>query len=578
MNRTISGLLLLLAVVIPARAQQTQTKVTGTIVDPNSVPYYPATVLACLTPPTQNPTVAGAAISTNPGVPYCVGPAQTGPDGTFQIPLYANSVIQCNNVTCSTQWQFTVTAVGTAPPAGKGAQNFQVNITITSLTAQDVSATLNLNAPTLLNSGGGGSSIGPGTPTNVSCFSSTTNVQNCLDQITDTGGVVNIPADLVVGRGGGAASVAYPAGDPATCQSPTAGLNFICSDGTANTMSESDNGGAYSPTAKVTGAITAGDCASFLDNTHVQDAGVGGCQNLPSSAGPHTFLGNNTESSQPLQATIPIGTNDFGPNIFCVTSGSADAYVATLPVPVTALTAGIMLTINPNFTNSTSTPTLAANGLTAKLIMKSFGSQLVNVVPGDIPSGVPLDVRYDGTEFVIIGAAGTARSMWPCAPHFSTTDTIDFSTNPTETLFAYSCKIPANTLISGVVIHGFIGANITGTGAGNATFKGYLCPTQGSLTGCKNLYTSTSSPLSSGSFAVSMPLLIQGTSAASSSAAVEQAVSGGGGANTPFGKNSILSSLAGVPTNGDLYIQFTLTFQAGTLTGNSMTLTSEQFF
>src|SRR5690348_16642881 len=107
MRRFIPFLLLLLAAT--ANAQQTQTKVTGTIVDPNSVPYYPATVLACLTPPTQNPTVAGAAISTNPGVPYCVGPVQTGPSGTFQIPLYANSVIQCNNVSCSTQWQFTVT-------------------------------------------------------------------------------------------------------------------------------------------------------------------------------------------------------------------------------------------------------------------------------------------------------------------------------------------------------------------------------------------------------------------------------------------------------------------------------------
>lgn len=566
--RKLSLLLFILGLLCGAvNAQQTQTKVTGTIVDPNSVPYYPATVLACLTPPTQNPTVAGAPISTNPGVPYCVGPAQTGPDGTFQIPLYANSVIQCNNVNCSTLWQFTVTASGTAPPAGKGPQNFQVNINITNLTAQDVSATLNLSAPVLLNSGGGGSSVGPGTPSNVGCFTVPTNLQDCT-------GTANVPANLNVGTGGGAASVGYPSGDPSGCQSPQTGLNFICSDSSVNSMTESDNGGAYNPTAKVVGTVTAGDCASFLDSTHVQSAGVGGCQNLPSSAGAHTFLGNNTESSAPLQATIPIGTNDFGPNIFCVTTGSADAYVATLPVPATALTAGIMLTINPNFTNGTTTPTLAVNGLTAKLIMKSFGPQLVNLVPGDIAANVPIDVRYDGTEFVIMGSTATSRSMWPCAPQAGLADTVDNTTSPTETLFTTVCKIPANTLVAGVMIDAQLGLDWTGTATvPNSTFKAYLCPTQGSLTGCKNVYTGTTSPVSAGTFSAVLPIVLIGRGAASATAALSQQSGAGVGANTPFGRNSIAGNLTNVPTNADLFLQFSYAIASNTA-GNSATIRS----
>lgn len=589
MVRKLFQLAVLCLLAVPAFAQQTQTKVTGTITDPNSVPYYPATVLACLTPPTQNPTVAGAAISTNPGVPYCVGPAQTGTDGTFQIPLYANSVIQCNNVACSTQWQFTVTATGTAPPAGKGAQNFQVVTTITNLTAQDVTGTLSAAAPVLLNSGGGGGSVGPGTPTNVGCFSVPTNLGDCSDPITDSGGVVTIPADLIVGRGGGAASWKMPAGAVAGCQIPTAGFNIFCSvtDGVNATFDASLDGAAYKPIATVPdvasfGAPTAnvaGDCVQITADSTQQltDAGVP-CPNIPGTAPPHTFLGNGTESSGPAQLYIPIGVSDVTPNFYCVASGSTNAYVTNLTPAVTAMVQGVMVNFLPNNANTTTSPTLNV-GFGGKTIVKSGGLPLV---PGDLNTKQIAQVVYDGTNFQLMNPA-TMRSMWPCEPHFSSTDTIDFSTNPTETLFTYNCKIPANTLISGTVIHGFVGANFIGTGAAgsNATFKMYLCPTAGSLTSCKNLYTSTSSPLintSAAAWAASMPIIIQGTQGPSATALVEQATSAGVGSNTPFGNNRIASALSNVPTNGDLFIQFSLTFQAGAATGNSMTLTSVEFF
>lgn len=566
--------LLLLLLAIPASAQQTQTSVTGTITDPNSVPYYPATVLACLTPPTTNPTVAGAPISTNVGVPYCVGPAQTGTTGTFQIPLYANGVISCGNVTCTTQWQFTVTATGTAPPAGKGAQNFQVNITITNLTAQDVSSPLNAAAPVLLNSGGG-SSIGPGTPTFLGCFSSTTNVQNCTDAITDVSGLVTIPANMVVGTGGGAASVTYPSGATSGCQTPTAGFNIICSDGTLNTMDLALNGASYIPIATVSGTPTTGNCASFASAYAVGDSG-NPCPVLPGTISAHTFFGNNTASSGPLNAAVPIGTNDLFPNIYCVTTGSADAYVATLPVVATALTAGVVVNISPNFTNATTAPTLAVSGFSAKNILKIIDGTLVNVVPGDIATNANAQLLYDGTEFQLLNPA-TTRSMWPCAPQVGLSDLLDATViTTTETLFATACKIPAGTLLSGVIVDGQLGIDWTATATiPNSTFKMYLCPTlqTGTPSGCKGIYTSATTAANPGSLSSVLPIMLIGRGAASSTAAINQQIGSGTASNVPSGRNSFGGSITNVTTNADLFLQFSITFAAGTA-GNTYTIRS----
>jgi len=300
---------------------------------------------------------------------------------------------------------------------------------------------------------------------------------------------------------------------------------------------------------------------------------------LPSTAGPHTFFGNNTETSGPLQAAVPIGTNDWGPNIFCVTTGSADAYVAALPVPATALTSGIQVTINPNFTNATTTPTINLSGLGAKNILKNFNGVLVNVVPGDIPAGTLVDLKYDGTEFLLM-EPGTTRSAWPCAPQVGLSDLLDATViTTTETLFATACKIPANTLLTNVVIDGQLGIEWTATATvPNSTFKMYLCPSlqTGTPSGCKGIYTSATTPASAGTLSTVLPIMLIGRGAASSTAAINQQIGSGTGANVPAGRNSFGGSITNVTTNADLFLQFSMTFAAGTA-GNTYTLRSLVF-
>lgn len=130
---------------------QNPTAVSGTITDPSAVAYYPATVTACLTPVTTDPIVNGQHVNQQIGRNYCAPLANTSPTGFFSLGLFPNSAITPGG----TQWQFTVTAAGSAQPAGKGSQTFQVSITISG-TSQDVGATLSASAPALLNSGGGG--------------------------------------------------------------------------------------------------------------------------------------------------------------------------------------------------------------------------------------------------------------------------------------------------------------------------------------------------------------------------------------------------------------------------------------
>lgn len=146
MRRFLPALLLLCA---PLALAQNQTAVSGTLTDPGAVPYYPATVLACLSPSTLYPTVGGQAVNPVPGTNYCVGPVNTAPSGYFSMGLWPNSLI----TPASTQWVFTVVVPGPPAPSGFGNQQFSATITISGA-SQDVGATLNAAGVSILRSGG----------------------------------------------------------------------------------------------------------------------------------------------------------------------------------------------------------------------------------------------------------------------------------------------------------------------------------------------------------------------------------------------------------------------------------------
>lgn len=241
--------LFILAAIAAGSAHAQNTNVTGTIVDPNGLPYSFAQVSIRLLPP---------GVSS----PVCGGPngggvsdqqVTTNAAGTFNVAVCPNASIVPSSP--ATTWSFTISEAGMPPPLGTGPQSFSVSITISG-SSQDVSSQINPAALALANVGGG--SVGPGTPTNVGCFSSPSNLQNCSHQITDTPGVgVNIPAPTTIGGGSGTASFGMPSGPVSGCLAPTVGENFLCSDGTNNTFDVSLNGAPYVqlPTTNILGPV-----------------------------------------------------------------------------------------------------------------------------------------------------------------------------------------------------------------------------------------------------------------------------------------------------------------------------------
>ena len=110
-------------------AQNGITTVTGTIVDPNGIPYSGATVSAQLLPSGVTPTLP----------PPCNGQttyrctasafqrATANAAGTFTMSLADNGVLSPGGTT----WQFTVNlSPGVAPPLGTGPQSFTVTTAI----------------------------------------------------------------------------------------------------------------------------------------------------------------------------------------------------------------------------------------------------------------------------------------------------------------------------------------------------------------------------------------------------------------------------------------------------------------
>lgn len=78
-------------------------------------------------------------------------------------------------------------------------------------------------------------------------------------------------------------------------------------------------------------------------------------------------------------------------------TGSSNAYVMTPATALPTLVAGMGVVMTPNFTN-TGAATLNISTLGAKSIKRISG---VDVVSGEIVSGQPIYMIYDGTQFVI---------------------------------------------------------------------------------------------------------------------------------------------------------------------------------
>jgi hypothetical protein len=134
----------------PSTRAQTYTAVTGTITDPNGLPYSFATINIQLAPAPTGPARCG---NNNLQI---LGTTDADKNGTFQMALCPNASI----TPAGSQWQFNVSiSPGIPLPGGTGPQTCTPTLITIAGASQSVSAAISANCPALSNITGGASSF-----------------------------------------------------------------------------------------------------------------------------------------------------------------------------------------------------------------------------------------------------------------------------------------------------------------------------------------------------------------------------------------------------------------------------------
>lgn len=284
-RKFLPGLLLALGLLVPSVVFAQTTLVSGTVTDPNGVPYGGGTVTmncvggcSTVTITSQAQCTAAGAGSAPCNLPFpgTVGPARLDATGSFTITLYSNTSINPGG----SQWAFTVgLSPGILPPLGTGPQSYTVNITVTGAT-QSVSSTLSAAAPSLIVAG-----FSPGGSTAFNKITSGTNTTATM--------VVSSGASLAPsGSGSVTSNFLTPAGTSGDCMDWGSGgapgdagaaCNlFSALLGGTNTTAAMvvGTGASLSPTGtgsitanKATPAGTVGDCMSWAAGGTFGDPG-----------------------------------------------------------------------------------------------------------------------------------------------------------------------------------------------------------------------------------------------------------------------------------------------------------------
>lgn len=227
MRRLILALAILCFAILPAaRAQGGFTTVSGTVTDPNGLPYACGFISAQLiTAGGVAPTLNGGSFSSSvsPVQLGCPTSPGTGANGSFSIRLADSGVIS----PATTTWKFTVTTPGIAPPSGTGPQSFTYTTAIncasnipTTCTANalSISTPISALAPVLSLVTGGGSSFPVTTTVNVN--SGGTIDVNTGGTIAPVGGGVIEPSEGPPGGTAGQVLISNGPGVPGTYQDP----------------------------------------------------------------------------------------------------------------------------------------------------------------------------------------------------------------------------------------------------------------------------------------------------------------------------------------------------------------------
>lgn len=124
---------------------------------------------------------------------------------------------------------------------------------------------------------------------------------------------------------------------------------------------------------------------------------------------------------------------------YASTTGSANAYVLTLPFAPSSYTAGMRIRFKASFSN-TGSATVNVNGLGAKTFKKVSSGALTALSSGDIISSLIYEAVYDGTDFQLFGfeMSGTTPGLVLLATATaSASSAIDFTSVMSSAYQAY---------------------------------------------------------------------------------------------------------------------------------------------
>jgi len=424
-------LLILLAILCLATSAAAQfTLVSGTITDPNGLPYANGTINPVL-------VISGTPIITATNSPYTppTGPIGLDATGSFTVQLANRASLTPGLST----WSFIVNCgAGCVPPAGgKGAVSFTLTGVILAGATQSLSVALQAAAPALATASAGtlqfagvpSGSCSPGQTAvnntngnfyycNAGTFSQISAAAGATAFSSVTAGTNTLP--LVVGTGGSLTTsgtgtitatalpwtglTSLPAG--CTNQAITAILAVpTCSTITAaftnNTIAQT--GVDINTSFQVTALHLASPLGTASGGTglatwtaHAFAIGEG--------ASSPAFLGPGTANQIPSSSGVALdpaykSLADLGNTLYFQGSGVAQGQTVALAPPATALTPGLLVGWRPSLSNTGPNPSLTVNALATTNITKCGATALV---ANDILVNTVAYAVYDGTQFELL--------------------------------------------------------------------------------------------------------------------------------------------------------------------------------
>jgi hypothetical protein len=145
------------------------------------------------------------------------------------------------------------------------------------------------------------------------------------------------------------------------------------------------------------------DLGDAVSSLWLRDGGNQPTADLPLNSFKFTGVGNATARTH-FAAVGQVQDDDFA--YAATVGGTADVITLTLAPAITAYAAGMRISFIAGGTNTT-TVTVNVNSVGAKTVKKAVS---VDLAAGDIVSGQFVNLQYDGTNFQLIEAVGSATA------------------------------------------------------------------------------------------------------------------------------------------------------------------------